>query len=237
MMKESLTIQGIAIAIERKNIKNMYLKVRPPSGEVVISAPKKMKREVIKMFAIQKLPWIKKQQQKIQSQPRETPHLYIDNESHYLWGKSYFLKIMEGNHSPQISVAGKTLLLHLPPNTSFEQKKAIVSDWYRRQLRQAIPPIITQWQPMMGVTVNKFFIQQMKTKWGSCNVTLGNIRLNLELAKKPPQCLEYVVVHEMTPLLEASHNHRFKSLMDQFMPSWRHHQQTLKNFPLISGES
>ena len=178
-----------------------------------------------------------KQQQKIQSQLRETPHLYIDNESHYLWGKSYFLKIVEANQPSQISLAGKTLLFQLPLNTSFEQKKAIISYWYRRQLREAIPPIITKWQPVMRVKVNKFFVQQMKTKWGSCNVTLGNIRLNLELAKKPPECLEYVVVHEMNHLLEASHNHRFKSLMDQFMPSWRHHQRTLKNFSLISEAS
>ena len=226
-MDETIILGSIKVNILRKKIKNIYLKVHPPEGNVSISAPLQMQREIIHNFALSKLQWIKKQQKKIQSQTREIPHQYIDKELHYLWGKKYQLKIIESYKSPQIQLKDNHLLLQISPTTSFAEKKAIVSYWYRRQLREAIPPIIAKWQPVMGVKVNKFFIQQMKTKWGSCNVTLGNIRLNLELAKKPPQCLEYVVVHEITHLLEASHNHCFNSLMDQFMPQWRDNKKTL----------
>ncbi len=194
------------IAIERKKIKNMYLKVYSPEGDVRISAPKQMQLETIRLFAIAKLPWIKRQRQKIQTRKRETPRDYINQESHYLWGDRHLLKIIEADESPKISLDHQTLLLQVRPHTSPEKKQAMVSQWYREQLKQAIPPLIHKWEPLMNVKVNKFFVQKMKTRWGSCNITKGNIRLNTELAKKPRACLEYVVVHEMTHLLEASHN-------------------------------
>lgn len=231
---EILDIGNIIVAIERKNIKNMYLKVRPPMGEVLICSPKTMNLETIKMFAIKKLGWIKKQQKIIQSQARETPRNYIERESHYLWGERYLLKIIEVNQPPRINLNHKTILLQIPPNTDPQKKEAIMSQWYREELKQAIPPLIQKWEPLMGVKVKKFFVQQMKTKWGSCNVTQGNIRLNTELAKKPRPCLEYVVVHEMTHLLEPNHSHRFISLMDCFIPQWREYQQILNNLPISS---
>ena len=229
---EILNIRDIEIAIARKNIKNMYLKVHPPLGDVSISAPERMNLETIEMFAIAKLAWIKKQRQKIQSQPRETPREYINRESHYLWGDRYLLKIIEANKPPQITLEHKTLLLQVPPSTCQAKKQAIISQWYRQQLKQAIPPLIEKWEVIMGVKVNKFFVQQMKTKWGSCNITDSNIRLNTELAKKPRFCLEYVIVHEMTHLLEPNHSDKFIALMDAFIPQWRSYQEILNSLPI-----
>lgn len=233
----NIKIGEIAITLERKKIKNMYLKVRPPKGEVLICAPETMNIEMIRAFAIKKLSWIKKQQKTIQSQVREIPRDYTEKESHYLWGERYLLKIIESHQPPRIKLDYKTILLQIPPNTDLQKKEAIISQWYRQQLKQAIPPLIEKWQPLMGVRVNKFFVQQMKTKWGSCNVTQGNIRLNTELAKKPKLCLEYVVVHEMTHLLEANHSKKFIALMDYFMPQWREYQQILNNLPISNFDS
>ena len=229
-MTEILQLEDLKITIARKKIKNMYLKVRPPKGEVLISAPDHVSMETIKDFIISKLAWIKKQQQKIASQPREIARNYLDRESHYLWGEKYSMKLVEGKKT-NVRLESQNLIMEIPANTSLTQKEQILSWWYRQQLKQAIPQLISKWEKTMGVKVNKFFVQKMKTKWGSCNVTVGNIRLNTELAKHPKSCLEYVVVHEMTHLLEPSHNHNFKALMDQFMPQWRSHQQTLNSFP------
>ena len=232
-MTEIIQLKDLEIAIARKKIKNIYLKVCPPAGEVLISAPHQVSMETIRGFVISKLSWIKKQQQKITSQPKEIPRDYIDRESHYLWGERYLMKVVEGQKS-KVTLQHKTLILQVPANTSVIEKEMIMGQWYRQQLKQAIPKLISKWEKIMGVKVNKFFVQQMKTKWGSCNVTASNIRLNTELAKKPKIYLEYVVVHEMTHLLEPSHNHNFKSLMDQFMPQWRSHQQTLNSLPIKS---
>ncbi|WP_446684802.1 M48 family metallopeptidase [Cyanobacterium sp. IPPAS B-1200] len=237
-MKKSIKVGDIAIALERKKIKNMYLKVRPPEGEILICAPETMTLETIRMFALKKLPWIKKQQKAIQSRTREAPRHYIDEETHYLWGEGYLLKIMESNNAPRVTLGHKTILLQIPPECDREvaqrdrlTKQVIMAQWYREQLKQAIPPLIEKWQPIMGVKVNRFFVQQMKTKWGSCNVTHGNIRLNTELAKRPKICLEYVVVHEMTHLLEANHGKKFVALIDTFLPPWREYQEMLNSLP------
>lgn len=231
-MPETLQLDDIAIAIERKKIKNMYLKVHPPAGDVCISAPTQMRAETIRLFAISKLPWIRKQRQRIQAQEREAPREYISRESHYLWGDRYLLQIVEANKTPQVSRHHQTLLLQVRPNTNQAQKEAIIAQWYRDQLKQAIPALLEKWEPMMEVKVNQFFVQKMKTKWGSCNITRGNIRLNTELAKKPKQCLEYVLVHELTHLLEPTHNKNFFALMDFFLPDWKHHQAILNGLPI-----
>ncbi len=233
-MTEVLNLSNVEIDVLRKKIKNMYLSVHPPEGEVRISVPERMNLETIRMFAIAKLPWIKKQRQKIQAQARETPREYLNRESHYFWGDRYLLQVITADKPPQVSLDHKTLLLQVRPHTSQEKKSAIVDQWYREQLKAAIPPLIEKWQPLMEVKVNKFFVQRMKTKWGSCNITLSNIRLNTELAKKPRPCLEYVIVHEMTHLLEASHNKNFVALMDVFLPKWRHYQEILNRLPLSS---
>lgn len=198
-----------------KDIKNVHISVHPPNGKVRVSAPLRMELETIRVFALSKLVWIKQQQQKLRGQERETPREYLDRESHYVWGKRYLLKLIEGGAAPEVELNHSHLLLRIRPGTSEDTKQAIVAKWYREQVKSAVPVLIAKWEPMMGVKVGRVFVQKMKTKWGSCNPSSCSIRLNTELAKKPRECLEYVVVHEMAHLLERHHNERFMALMDE----------------------
>jgi len=231
-MTTRIKVGDIAIDVVRKAIKNIHLSVYPPDGRVRISAPKRMSLDTIRVFAISKLGWIRKQQQKIQEQVRETPRDYLDRESHYLWGKRYLLKVEEKKSAANVSLQHNQMVLHVRPDTSDERKQALLAEWYREKLKEVVPALMAKWEPLMGVTVEKIFFQRMKTRWGSCNYRARNIRLNTELAKKPPECLEYVVVHELAHLLEPSHNSRFIALMDQFMPSWRNCREELNRAPL-----
>ena len=207
--------------VVRKDIKNVHLSVYPPTGRVRISAPARMSLDTIRVFAISKLGWIRQQQKKLREQERETPREYLDRESHYVWGRRVLLKVVEEDEPPQRAATSSTLLLRVRPGTDEATREAVVEDWYRQLLKAAVPPLIATWEPRLGVKVNGFFVQQMKTKWGSCNPTARTIRLNTELAKKPRECLEYIVVHEMVHLLEPTHNPRFVALMDRFMPKWQ----------------
>lgn len=231
-MTTQIKLGDIAIDVVRKEIKNIHLSVHPPAGRVRISAPKRMTLDTIRVFAISKLGWIKKHQQKLQEQVRETPREYLDRESHYLWGKRYLFKVEEKDSAAYVSLRHKQMVLHVRPDTGDERKREILAEWYREKLKEVVPALIVKWERLMGVKVEKFFVQRMKTRWGSCNHRSNNIRLNTELAKKPLECLEYVVVHEMAHLLEPSHNNRFIALMDQFMPSWRNHREELNRSSL-----
>lgn len=231
-MTTQIKVGDIAIDVVRKNIKNIHLSVYPPAGRVRISAPKRMALDTIRVFAISKLGWIKKQQQKLQEQERETPREYLDRESHYLWGKRYLFKVNEKDTPAYVSLKHNNMVLHISPDASNERKQDVLAEWYREKLKEVVPALIAKWEPLLGVRVEKTFYQRMKTKWGSCNYRSRNIRLNSELAKKPPECLEYVVVHEMVHLLEHSHNSRFIALMDRFMPSWRNQREELNRSPL-----
>lgn len=231
-MADRLDLGEIAVDVTFKNIKNVHLSVYPPAGHVRISAPIRMSLNTVRVFAISKLGWIKQQQRKIVAQDRETPREYLDLESHYLWGKRYLLRVIEGNPSSTIEVQHSKLLLRVPPKTTEEKKQDIVARWYRGQLKAAVPSVIARWSLVLGVTVEDFYVQQMKTKWGSCNHRAGTIRLNTELAKKPNECLEYVVVHEMVHLLEPTHNARFIALMERFMPNWRLRRDRLNQLPV-----
>jgi predicted metal-dependent hydrolase len=215
-----------------KDIKNIHLSVYPPSGRVRIAAPSRMHLDTIRVFAIAKLSWIKQQQKKFQGQERATPREYLDCESHYVWGKRYLLKVIEGNEAPSIALQHRWMLLRVRPGTDVKKKQALVEAWYRWQLKQAVPPLIARWEPLMGVKIERFFVQRMKTKWGSCNPGVRSIRLNTELAKKPPECLEYIIVHEMTHVLEPTHNDRFVALMNQFMPQWQFYRDHLNRLPI-----
>jgi predicted metal-dependent hydrolase len=231
----TIELGDIAVSVVRKNIKNVHLSVYPPSGNVKISAPLRMNLDTIRVFAISKLDWIKKHQQKIRSQVRETPREYIDRESHYLWGKRYLLDLVELDTSPHLELRHDRLILQVRPGTNIIKKQDIVNEFYRHQLEAAISPLIDKWERLMGVSVNSFSIRKMKTKWGSCTPSLGTIRFNLELAKKPAECLEYIVVHELVHLLEPSHNKRFIAFMDSFMPKWRFYQAELNRLPIDSN--
>jgi len=235
-MADGLNLGGIPVDVTFKRIKNVHLSVYPPNGSVRISAPERMSLDTIRVFAISKLGWIKQQQRKLREQERETPREYLNRESHYLWGKRYLLRVIEGGQAPSIEVQYSRLLLRIHPGATEEKKQEIVSQWYRTEIRTAVHAMIARWTPVMGVTVNRFFIQQMKTKWGSCNPRAGTIRLNTDLAKKPKECLEYIVLHEMAHLLEPTHNARFIALMDGFMPNWRLRRDQLNRLPVRHEE-
>jgi predicted metal-dependent hydrolase len=228
----TIELGEIAVNVVRKNIKNVHLSVYPPSGNVRISAPLRMNLDTIRVFAISKLDWIRKQQKKLRTQVRESPREYINRESHYLWGKRYLLNLVEIDAQPQIELHHDTIVLQVRPGADVAKKRAVVDEFYRQQLEAAIPLAIAKWERLMGVSVTSFMVRKMKTKWGSCTPSLGTIRFNLELAKKPAECLEYVVVHELVHLLEPSHNHRFISFMDAFMPNWRFYQSELNRLPI-----
>ncbi len=226
-MDRRITLGNIDVEIVFKDIKNVHLSVHPPAGRVRISAPLRMSLDNIRIFAISKLAWIKQQQQKLQAQERQSPREYVDRESHVVWGKRYLLEVIEIDRSPSIILKHNRMVLQVRPGTDQQRRRELVEGWYRTQMKEAVPPLIAKWEPIMGVRVQRFFVQRMKTKWGSCNPYAGTIRLNTELAKKPPECLEYIVVHEMAHLLVPTHNDRFKALMDRFMPMWKFYTEEL----------
>ena len=231
-MSMQIKLGDIAVDVVLKNIKNIHLSIYPPTGRARISAPSRMSIDTIRVFAISKLGWIKLQQAKLRGQERETPREYLDRESHYVWGKRYLLKVAEANAAPEVELKHSKMILRVRPGTNDEMKQAIVAHWYREQIKAAVPDLIAKWEPMLGVKVERVFVQKMKTKWGSCNAATRSIRLNTELAKKPAQCLEYIVVHELAHLLERRHNDRFIALMDEYLPHWRQFRKQLNAAPL-----
>jgi predicted metal-dependent hydrolase len=231
-MVTQLQLGDIAVDVVLKDIKNIHLSVYPPTGRVRISAPSRMSLDTIRVFAISKLGWIKQQQNKLQGQERETPREYLDRESQYVWGKRYLLKLIEEDAAPKVELKRSDMILRVRPATNDETKQAIVAQWYREQIKAALPDLIAKWESRLGVKVERVFVRKMKTKWGSCNPASKSIRLNTDLAKKPPECLEYIVVHEMAHLLVRHHDDRFSSLMGQCLPNWRLLRQTLNEAPL-----
>lgn len=232
----TMKLNDLDVEVIHKNIKNVHLSVYPPDGRVKVSAPVSMTQDIVRVFVISKLGWIKKQQNKLRAQEREAPREYLDRESHYVWGKRYLLKIEETDAPSKIELRHNKLVLSIRPETTQEKKQAVLEAWYRENIKQAVPAMIEKWQLRLGVRINRFYVQRMKTKWGSCSFHSGNIRLNTELAKKPLACLEYIVVHEMTHLLESTHNSRFTGLMDQFMPKWRFYRDELNRLPVRHEE-
>jgi predicted metal-dependent hydrolase len=235
-MIPKIELGDIAVEVVQKDIKNIHLSVHPPAGRVRIAAPLRMNLETIRVFAISKLAWIKQQQRKLREQQRESPREYLERESHYVWGKRYLLHVLERETSPVVELRHSKMLLSVRRGTSEPRRQLIVDEWYRTELKKAVPAMIAKWESLMGVKVERFFVQRMKTKWGSCNTRAGSIRLNTELAKKPPECLEYIVVHEMAHLIVRHHDHRFTNLMDQYLPNWRHVRRTLNEAPLSHAD-
>jgi hypothetical protein len=229
---QQIMIGDICVDVVHKDIKNMHLSVYPPSGKVKISAPLRMDLETIRVFAISKLSWIKKQQGKLCSQERETPREYITRESHYYLGRRYLLKVIEHNASPKVVIKHETVEMYIRPNTGLEKRKIILDEWYRQRLKEIIPGIIAQFENKLKVNIAEFAVKKMKTKWGTCSIKAKRIWLNLELAKKPKECIEYIVVHEMVHLLERHHNERFIAIMDKYLPKWRFYKEELNKRPL-----
>jgi predicted metal-dependent hydrolase len=231
-----ITLGNLKIDVTYKNIKNVHLSVYPPSGKVRISAPLRLELDTIRIYAISKLSWIRKQQTKLNEQAREPARDYVSRESHYYLGKRYLLKILEIESSPKIILKHSTIEMQIRPGTSTEKREAILDEWYRQRMKEIVPTIIHTWEKTLNVNVRAFGIKRMKTKWGSCNRKAGRIWLNLELAKKPRSCIEYVVIHEMVHLLERKHGEKFTFHMDNFLPMWKSLKEELNRSPLSHQE-
>lgn len=230
-MPTTLELGGTRLDVLRKDIKNVHLSVYPPTGKVRISAPARMSLDIIRLFAISKLGWIRQQQKALREQEREGRREYLDRESHYVWGKRYLLKLIEGNAAPGVQIRHSRLFLQVRPGTDEPMREEVVAQWYRRLLRDAVPPLIKVWEPRLKVTVAGFYVQQMKTRWGSCNPAARTIRLNTALATKPRECLEYIVVHELAHLIAPKHGPGFLALMDRVMPHWCNTRELLNRLP------
>lgn len=220
------------VEVIQKDIKNVHLSVYPPIGHVKVSAPAEMTLEMIRGYVISKLNWIRKQQDKLQGQVREAPRECIDRESHYFNGKRFLLKVVERDAAPQVILSHSEIVLQVRPGADEVKKRAVLNAWYRQQLKEKATVLITQWEKKMGVSVANVTIRKMKTKWGSCLPASCSICINSELAKKPPEYLEYIVVHELAHLLEPSHNDHFIVLMDGFLPKWRLYRDELNALPV-----
>lgn len=229
---QQLKLGNITVDLVQKEIRNIHLSVYPPTGRVRISAPNRMALDTIRLVAISKLSWIKKQQTKIKGQEREVPREFINKESHYFNGKRYLLKVIEHEAAPKVVLKHSIIELFVRPGTNREKKKAVLEKWYRKKLKEIIPVLIEKWKTKLNVLVNEFGVKKMKTRWGTCNLKAKRIWLNLELAKKPRECLEYIVAHEMVHLLERNHNDRFVSLMNDLMPKWRFYKDELNRLPV-----
>lgn len=228
-----LTVSGIRVEVVRKDIKNLHLGVYPPNGRVRVAAPLVVSDEAVRLAVIDKLGWIKRQKAKFAEQPRQSQREMVNGESHYFLGQRYRLRVHEHDAPPCVALRGiASLDLFVRPGTDADQREVVLLRWYREQLKILIPPLLEKWQPILGVQVADWGIKKMKTKWGSCNPSSRRIWLNLELAKKPVQCLEYIVVHEMVHLLERHHNERFSSLLDTHLPQWRQYREMLSVAPL-----
>jgi len=217
-----IIVGDLVIEVVRKKIKNLNLGLYPPDGQVRMSVPLRADEETIRSFAYAKMNWIKKHQAKFRRQERQNPPEFVTGETHYFQGQRYSLNVIVHAAAPQVAIRDQaTLDMLVRGDSTSSQREKVLLAWYRQQLKQAIPPLIQKWSPMMGVKVNEWGVKQMKTRWGSCNIKAKRIWLSLELARKSPQCLEYIVVHELVHLLERGHNQRFYALMDKFLPHWR----------------
>jgi predicted metal-dependent hydrolase len=231
--RSRITVSGLPVEIVRKAIKNLHLGVYPPNGRVRVAAPVRVRDEAVRLAVISRLGWIKRQRKRFHAQDRQAVREYVSRESHYFLGRRYLLNVIEHDGSSQVSRRGnKTLELRVSKGASRQRREQILLVWYRKNLKALILPLIEKWETKMGLKVESWGVRRMKTKWGSCNSAEQRIWLNLELAKKPIHCLEYILVHEMVHLIERKHNDRYIALMDQFLPSWRQRRDELNHAPL-----
>lgn len=232
-----LSIANIQVEVIRKDIKNMHLAVYPPTGRIRLAAPLKTDAEVVRLFAISKIGWIKKHIRNFKEQPREMPREFISGESHYFQGKRFLLNVIEHDGYNKAHLRGiKHIQICVKRKAKREDKAFVLKEWYRKELKKQIPQLIEKWERKIGVKSNSWGVKQMRTKWGACNIEAKRIWLNLELAKKPQICLEYIIVHELIHLLERNHNDRFISLMNKYMPKWRLYRDELNKLPVSHSD-
>lgn len=233
-MTETIHLGEIAIAVTRKDIKHVHLSVHPPSGRVTLSAPKATRLEVARAYAISKLGWIRDQQKKLKNQAREAPRQFITRESHVLWGRRHLMTIICRDSKPSVTLDHKRIILMVRRGSDANKRAEIIHDWHKSLLHKAVPPLIQKWEQKLNVKVSGYFLQRMKTKWGSCNYRASHIRLNTELVKKPKDLLEYVIVHEMVHLIEPTHSERFVAMLQKHYPTWREARAELNELPLAA---
>jgi predicted metal-dependent hydrolase len=228
-----IKVSGLVVDVVRKNIKNLHLAVYPPTGRVRVAVPLRVSDEAVRMAVVTRLAWIKRQQAKFNGQERQSAREFVTGESHYFQGRRYRLNVVYQNGPVRVVIRNKsTIDVFVREGSDTSRRERVFLAWYRRQLKELIPPLIEKWEGIIGVKVAEWGVKQMKTKWGTCTIKAHRIWLNLELVKKPVQCLEYIVVHEMVHLLERHHNDRFTARMDSFMPQWREAKKILTSFPL-----
>lgn len=231
--KKRTEICNLMVETIRKDIKNIHLAVYPPNGRIRIAAPLETSDESIHLLVVSKIPWIKRQQSKFANQERQSQRQYVSGESHYFFGKRYLLEIINSESAHKIEIKRKNRIsLYTKSESTWKHRERLLECWYRSEMRKQITPLLEKWSRIMGVKVNNLSIQKMKTRWGICDPQNKKIKLNLELVKKPINCLEYVLVHEMVHLLEKKHSEEFKAKMDSFMPNWKHFKDELNQAPL-----
>lgn len=228
-----LEIGGLEVEVVRKDIKNLHIAVYPPAGRVRVAAPEHLDLEAVRLAVVSKLSWIKRRRAAIQRQARQSGREYVDGESHYVWGRRYRLRVVASGGRPAVALTGgRRMTLSIHPDSDRAARESTMFAWYRSQLRAVVPDLIAKWAPTLDVNPPKWRIRRMKTLWGSCNADAERIWLNLELAKKPPECLEYVIAHELAHLIVADHGDDFQKLLDAAIPQWRTYRQELNAAPL-----
>ncbi len=233
-MSETIQIGEIPIKVTLKDVENVHLSVHPPDGHVSLVAPTSTRLDVARAYAISKLNWIRQQQHQFQNQARETPRQFIERESHYLWGRRYLLSVVYQNVKPYVTFDHKRIFLYVRPDSDVVKRAEVFHNWHKSLLHEAIPSMIEKWSKKLGVKITNYYLQRMKTKWGSCNHQARHIRLNTELVKKPKDLLEYVIVHELAHLIEPTHSDRFVSILDEYYPTWREASAELNELPLTA---
>ena len=231
--RRNLSISGIVVQIVRKAIRNLHLRVDPPHGRVRVAAQLAVTDDAVRLAVVGKLRWIKWQRARFKAQPRQSAREMVSGESHYFLGTRYRMRVITGPGAGSVTLRSPGVMeLRVRPGATAEQRDRVLQQWYRRQLRELIPPLLEKWQPRLQVQPAFWGIKKMKTRWGTCNHRAGRIWLNLELIKRPAQCLEYIVVHELAHLIEPNHSARFKAVMDEHLPQWRQHRKALNSTPL-----
>lgn len=233
-MTDKIMLGAIAIEVQRKDINHVHLSVHPPDGRVTLSAPIATRLEVARAYAISKLGWIREQQRRLAKQVRETPRQFIERESHYLWGRRYLMTVVQREAKPFVSLDHRRITLTVRPGSDAAKRAEVMHTWHKMLLHMTVPPLIEKWEQKLKVAVHGYFLQRMKTKWGSCNHRAGHIRLNTELVKKPKDLLEYVIVHEMAHLIEPTHSDRFVAILEEHYPTWRESRAELNELPLTA---
>lgn len=235
--RRQIVVSGLRIEIVRKAIKHLHIGVYPPNGRVRVAVPLRISDETVRLAVISRLDWIRRQQEEFQGQARQSAREMVTGESHYYLGRRYRLNVVEHDGPPTITLLNNTIMeLRVRPATDLIRRQAVLYRWYRERLRELIPPLMAKWEPKIGVTVAEVRIKKMKTRWGSCNPSARRIWLNLELAKKPPACIEYILVHELVHLIERRHNEHFRALMDRLLPHWQTLRDELNRAPLAHEE-